>query len=345
MLYRTPKWLALWILLALLAAAPLRAIVWPTPNAAFAEGKPITAFVQPTVSGEPESALYGCVRNDGTRFHEGLDLKAIYRDKKGRATDEIYAIMPGIVRYVNDQRGQSSYGLYVVVEHTHLEPSVLTLYAHLREIAPGIEAEMQVAEGAVLGTMGQTATGYTIPSERAHLHFEIALRLSNDFQSWYAAQDYEHANRHGIWNGMNLLGMDPLAFYEGLRLGEYGSTTDFVQGRPTAFTLRYFTDRTPDFVHRYPSMLTVPLRSSRIAAWDIGFDRYGVPTAFTPRYLGDTGQGTRGEIRVIEYDAEALAETASCLRLLEIETGLDPTPGERLQIRLEILFRETVRAP
>ena len=49
-------------------------LIWPTPNPAFQNGKPIEAYVQATVSGRVESGLFGCVRNGGSRFHEGLDL-------------------------------------------------------------------------------------------------------------------------------------------------------------------------------------------------------------------------------------------------------------------------------
>ena len=54
-------------------------LIWPTPNQAFQRGEPIEAFVQPTVSGKVESGLFGCVRNDGAKFHEGLDLFPIQR--------------------------------------------------------------------------------------------------------------------------------------------------------------------------------------------------------------------------------------------------------------------------
>ncbi|MGJ3243942.1 MAG: M23 family metallopeptidase, partial [Opitutales bacterium] len=100
-----------------LRAAGLENLVWPTPNPAFMRGEPIEAFVQPTVSGDPESGLFGCVRNDGSRFHEGLDLFPLYRDGRGEARDPVYAILPGRIVHINTSAGLSSYGRYVVVMH------------------------------------------------------------------------------------------------------------------------------------------------------------------------------------------------------------------------------------
>src|SRR5437868_4127225 len=81
--------------------------VWPTPNQAWERGRPIDDFVQPTVSGDPESGLFGCVRTNGTQFHEGVDLKAIGRDRRGEPTDKVMAAMRGIVRHVNTHPGES----------------------------------------------------------------------------------------------------------------------------------------------------------------------------------------------------------------------------------------------
>ena len=53
------------------ARAEPPAVFWPTPNGEYFETGDIIDSLQPTVSGRWESALYGCVRNDGNRFHEG----------------------------------------------------------------------------------------------------------------------------------------------------------------------------------------------------------------------------------------------------------------------------------
>ena len=55
----------------------LPTIVWPSPNRAFLEGKLFTDFIQPTAMGTPESGLFGNVRSEGYKFHEGLDIKPV----------------------------------------------------------------------------------------------------------------------------------------------------------------------------------------------------------------------------------------------------------------------------
>ena len=59
------------------------------PNPAFQQGKPLEAFIQPTSSGKLVSGLFGCVRNNGHKFHEGIDLYPIARDSSGEAIDKI----------------------------------------------------------------------------------------------------------------------------------------------------------------------------------------------------------------------------------------------------------------
>src|SRR5450432_3876335 len=71
-------------------------ISWPTPNRAWEEGKSYESWVQPTVSGEPESGLFGCIRSGGNQFHEGLDIRPIGRDAHGEPTDKIMAAMDGV---------------------------------------------------------------------------------------------------------------------------------------------------------------------------------------------------------------------------------------------------------
>ena len=60
---------------------------WPTPNPAWAEGRPIGDYLQQAGSGDPESGSYGGVRSGGAQFHEGIDIKCVARDRRGEPTD------------------------------------------------------------------------------------------------------------------------------------------------------------------------------------------------------------------------------------------------------------------
>ena len=48
-------------------------VVWPTLNGASIP-LDFSQFIQPTSSSIPISGTFGYVRNDGTKFHEGIDI-------------------------------------------------------------------------------------------------------------------------------------------------------------------------------------------------------------------------------------------------------------------------------
>ena len=283
-------------------------LVWPTPNPAFQQGRPIDAFVQPTATGIPESGLFGCVRNGGSRFHEGLDLFPLERDRRGEAADKVFAALGGRVAYVNRVAGHSSYGRYLVLVHERASLPVYTLYAHLASVRSDLSEGTRVTAGTPLGRMGRSAAGYTIPRSRAHLHFEIGFRLSDNFQEWYDRRKFGSANRHGNWNGMNLLGMDPLAFYADVRSGEAGSLREFVRNLPVVARIRVRAATVPDFVRRYPELLTRSPEEGAVAGWDIGFGAHGLPKVWTPLFEGDILGGRAGDIAVMAHDAPRLQE-------------------------------------
>ncbi|MES1168038.1 MAG: M23 family peptidase, partial [Oleiharenicola lentus] len=104
-------------------------ISWPTPNPAWEKGRGYESWVQPTVSGDPQSGLFGSVRSNGAQFHEGLDIKPISRDARGEPRDQVTAAMDGVVRNISARAGESSYGRYIVLEHPGAVPAVYTLYA------------------------------------------------------------------------------------------------------------------------------------------------------------------------------------------------------------------------
>ncbi|MDR0902038.1 MAG: M23 family metallopeptidase, partial [Opitutaceae bacterium] len=295
-------------LLASLLHAARTELVWPTPNTAFFDGRPVAAFIQPTASGVVESGLYGGVRNGGARFHEGVDLLPLKRDRQGEPVDPVFAAMPGVVRHVSTAPGNSSYGRYIVIEHPGETPAVYTLYAHLRAVEPGIAAGAEVARGQRIATMGRSSSVAAIPKARAHLHFEIGVRLTRDFQRWYDAQKFNTPNKHGIWNGMNLMGLDPLDFCRRLRAGAVADFQDYFRRMKPAARLRIASGgRTPDFVERYLSLLTKPLDAAvPPGGWEIAFNETGIPFAWTPLQARELADYKPGEARVLAVDAAVL---------------------------------------
>ena len=264
------------------AAGERLRLTWPTPSTAWAEGRPASTFLQHAGSGDPDSGRFGGVRNNGTQFHEGIDIKAVARDRRGEPTDAIFAAMRGVVRYVNPVAGDSSYGRYVVLEHPDAAPPVYTLYAHLAKIAPGLRAGTPIETGQTLGTMGHSSGGYMIPRARSHLHFEIGVVITRNFQTWYDRQKFGSKNEHGIWNGMNLVGIDPLAFFNDWRARRIDTVQDFFARMDAAVRLRIATRRVPDFVARYPTLLTKQPPPEGVGGWEIRFNWTGLPFSWTP---------------------------------------------------------------
>jgi len=291
-------------------------LIWPTPNPAFQNSQPIESFIQPTASGVPESGLFGCVRNHGGRFHEGLDLYPIDRDQRGEPTDAVYAVLPGRIVHLNKTAGYSSYGRYIVVEHDQQVPAFHTLYAHLASVDEDIKLGARVESGTQLGIMGRSAS-YLIPRTRAHLHFEMGFRLTNDFQAWYDRQKYDSKNRHGMWNGMNLVSINPLDFYESIRQGQVSNLYEYLKSIPAYARIRVQTSKVPDFVKEYPSLVTRPYAAKQLIAWDIAFSQYGVPKEWTPRFADEAIGGRPGDVKVLAY-SPMLLKQQSCRRVVDL---------------------------
>ena len=307
-------------------------IVFPTPSTAWTTGR-IADFVQPTVSGDPESGLFGCVRSGGAQFHEGLDVKPTTYDRQREATDPIFAAMDGIVRHVSLSPGKSSYGRYIVIEHPDETPAVYTLYAHLARAEPGIAPGVRVRKGQTIATMGRSAGGYAIPKERAHLHFEIGLRLTDDFQPWYVWKKFGSPNDHGRYNGMNLLGFDPLDFLRQWRAGRVDNFQQYLDRQRAVVRVRVATTRVPDFIQRYPALLRKPI-DGLIAGWEIECNTTGLPFAWTPLTARDVNGMRPNEVDVVWADA---SKTHRCRQLLRVRRG-GYEPGSDLQTVLQLVL-------
>lgn len=311
-------------------------IYWPTPDDRFFKGNTIDDLLQPTQSGKLDSALFGCVREDGRRFHEGIDLKPIGRDQRGEATDPIFAVMAGIVTYVNRDAGKSSYGRYVVIEHDTLDVAVYTLYSHLARVDESIRTGVKVTGGATIGIMGRSAGGYAIPKSRAHLHFEIGLRKSDSFDDWYTWRKLSGKNHHGNLNGLNLIGMDPLDFFTSVRNGEFSNFRSYIDALPTAFTLRVATRRVPDFVIRYPQLVHRTVNVEDIVGWEIEFTGYGLPKRWTALEKRDVMTNKAGTLSLISYNKAVFAEER-CRNTLRID-GDRVRLGKAFKADIQLMF-------
>src|ERR1700690_2360182 len=99
----------------LLAQEPFR---FPTANHLLFEPGREFEFLAPTAPDKPwTSGSFGCVRNDGQRLHEGLDIRHLQTDKRGEPSDPIMATADGTVVYFNTKPSLSNYGNYLIVRH------------------------------------------------------------------------------------------------------------------------------------------------------------------------------------------------------------------------------------
>jgi len=244
--------------------------------------------------------------------------------------------MAGVVRHISSSAGSSGYGRYIVLEHPAMTPAVYTLYAHLARIAPGVREGTTVTTGQVLGTMGHSSGGYMIPAARAHLHFEIGLAVTRDFQAWYNRRSFGSRNDHSMWNGMNLLGVDPVEFYNEWRAGRMVTAQDFFAKRETAVRLRIATYRTPDFVARYPSLVTKPMPLGPVAGWEVRCDWTGLPFAWTPLTTAEVAGLPPARPQLVEVNAAILRREHS--KSLAVSRGAGWTAGKDLEMILQLLF-------
>ncbi|MEY2879968.1 MAG: hypothetical protein RLZZ15_2348 [Verrucomicrobiota bacterium] len=320
------------------AAAPAAErieLAWPTPHPAWAEGKSPTEFLQHAGSGDPTSGAFGGVRDGGARFHEGIDIRAFARDRRGEPTDSVFAAMAGVVRHLAPTPS-SGYGRYIVIEHPEQTPAVYTLYGHLARIAPGLAEGATVTRGQPIGTLGHSSGGYMIPADRAHLHFEIGLMVTRDFPAWYARHQSGTRNDHGAWNGKNLMGIDALEFFNLWRARRVNTLQDYFSKMETAVRVRVAASRTPDFVTRYPSLLTKPLPLGLVAGWEIRFNWTGLPFAWTPLTGLEAVGLSPGAPQFVEVNSDLLRRERS--RSLAVQRRGGWVAGKDLEPVLQQLF-------
>ncbi|MFH1498261.1 MAG: hypothetical protein ABII82_10595 [Verrucomicrobiota bacterium] len=185
--------------------------------------------------------------------------------------------------------------------------------------------------------MGRSAGGYSIPKDRAHLHFEMGLRLTDRFEDWYRWKKFGNPNEHDIWNGMNLVGFDALDFYTRFKAREIDNVEDYLRGREAAVVFRVARFGLPDFLRRYPAlqertdaMVLAP------AGWEVSVDCAGLPFRWRPLTAAELDGYKRDELRVVSVD-ESIRAACRC-RHLAIKKGSRYTPGRDLQTLAQLLF-------
>src|SRR6266516_7403547 len=265
-------------------------LVLPTDNDALfsGDGPAFYQYVERNYKGAKstpwEGGQYGFVRDPTdtaggvlyTRFHEGIDIRPLHRDANGEPLDEVRAIADGTIVLTNPAAGYSNYGKYVVIEHHWNGSNYYSLYGHLSSIA--VQSGV-VTRGQRIGVMGYTGTG--LNRERAHLHLELDLMFSRQFEAWYNTFFRSDPNQHGINNGMNLAGLDVARLFLALRKNPALTIPEFLNDEETFYKVAVTKSRHFDLLKLYPWMLAGGKRSEG-SSWEVSFARSGVPLTIVP---------------------------------------------------------------
>ena len=228
-----------------------------------------------------EGGQYGFVRDPQPtgagfvymRFHEGIDIKPVQRDANGEPLDEVRAIADGKVVYTNAVPGYSNYGKYIVIEHRWDGSPYYSLYGHLSKI--DIHTGDSVQRGQHIAVMGYTGAG--INRERAHVHLELNLMLNSNFRQWYDAfVDPSDRNHHGIYNGLNLAGLNIAALFLKLRENPQLTIPQFLSGEEVIYKVALPKSRNFELPKLYPWMVSGS-STTEPASWVVSFTRSGLP--------------------------------------------------------------------
>ena len=261
----------------------------PTDNdAIFHDGGPdFYQYIERDYHGEKstpwEGGQYGFVRDPEqtragivyTRFHEGIDIRSVHRDERGEPLDEVRAIADGKVVYINSVPGYSNYGKYIVIEHRWDGSPYFSLYGHLSKI--DIRKGNAVKRGEHIAVMGYTGVG--INRERAHLHLELNLMLNHEFEGWYRACHVKDPNYHGIYNGINLVGLDIARLYLALRQKPSLTIPQFLTQEQIFYKIAVPKSRHFELPKLYPWMVS---GTGDTRSWTVSFARSGLPLKIEP---------------------------------------------------------------
>ena len=294
---------------------------FPTANHYLYERGSELKFFAPTAPDKPwTSGSFGCVRNDGLRVHEGLDIRHLLTDKRGEPADPVMAAADGTVVYINMKPSLSNYGNYLVIRHVVEGIEIYSLYAHLSAIQPGLKIGLPVKAGEVIATMGRTSNAETIAKDRAHVHFELNVLVNDNFAAWFKKASSGERNDHGEWNGQNLYGLDARQ----ILLDEHNpaakfSLLNFIQSQTALCRVLVRAVNFP-YLKRYPMLvLKNPVAEKEgVAGYEIALNYNGVAFALMPRAASEIKGNAKIQLLSVN---EAEEKANPCRKLLVQRNG------------------------
>ncbi len=134
-------------------------------------------------------------------------------------------------------------------------------------------------QGEKLAIMGHTGSG--INRARAHVHVELNLFLNDHFESWHEAVFPREPNHHGIYNGLNLAGLDLPRLILALRKDSSLTIPAFLAKEEVFY--KVILPNSPNFQlpRRYPWMVEGSPNEKPVS-WEVSFTRSGLPLRIAP---------------------------------------------------------------
>ncbi|RZO15672.1 MAG: M23 family metallopeptidase [Verrucomicrobiaceae bacterium] len=285
--------LIFWFGLSIICEAQYKRLelVLATPNKAIF-GPDISQFYMYTnrsFEGQPskpwQGGKYGYVRNPKrttsgiiySKFHEGVDIRPIERNSRGVPLDKVCSIASGKVMHTSRSAGASNYGRYVVIEHDWGYGKFYSLYAHLADISCTVG--QSVRPGTSIATLGYTGDG--IDRTRAHLHLELNLMISRNFERWYR-RHYVAPNKHGLYNGINLAGIDISGLYKEHQKNPSITLPQFIKKTKPYWKLLVPNKGMPLIMKSYPWLAKNMADATNNPSWEITMSRSGIPLSISP---------------------------------------------------------------
>lgn len=304
----------------------------PTANHALFEKGGEERFFVGTVGKPWMSGTFGCVRSEGFQIHEGLDIRCLQRDRHGEPTDPVNATADGTVAYINRKPSLSNYGNYIILKHQVEGMEIYSVYAHLHSIRDGLAAGQTVKAGENIAIMGRTANTHEgISKDRAHVHFELNVLLSDRYAAWHKKNLPGQRNDHGNWNGQTLGGLDPrLILLQQQSEGTNFSLVRYIRSEPELCRV-FVRDTKFSYLKRYSPLITPNPTAEKqgIAGYEIALDFDGVPINLIPRSASEV----KGNGKFILLSVNEAEQKKNPARRLVVKKGSRwqlTTKGENL---------------
>lgn len=211
-------------------------------------------------------------------FHEGVDIAPVKRDATGEPLDEVRSISQGVVVHVSANAGGSNYGRYVVIQHDCPDGSFFSLYAHLNIIK--VPLGQKVEPGSVIGIMGHTGAG--IDRRRSHVHVELNLILNTRFDAWHTKNFKPSPNNHGIYNGLNLTGINIAEFLIANHQNPSLRISDFIKGTEATWKVTVPRNKPLELLEHYPWLSGGEGAEKPSPSWEITLSDSGLPLQIKP---------------------------------------------------------------